>query len=336
MRVHRSVTCWDYHHGQATRILVAGFPPVRGDTMAEKQVNFETSLGWLRKSLCIEPRGHRNMLGAVITEPVRPDSIVGVLFTQPAGYFSMCGDSAFSVACFLVESGIVAVRSGETTIEMDTVAGPVRAELVISDGVCLSATIRNVPSYVVGTLQLELNGTSFSCPLSYGGLTYALVPAAAMGLSSLRFNKLDDQGRRAVLAAGSTALKAAQDAGGPKHSLPPVDLVTLWEPLEDERGVRVANFYAAETMGRTPSGTGLSARLAWEHASGNLRQGEDFIHESGLGLRFVGRVAEECDAGAESAGKSAIVPSITARSYLMGIQQMMFIDDDPFRDGFEL
>jgi proline racemase len=304
--------------------------------MAEKQSNFEENLGWLRRSLLVEPRGHRNMIGAIITEPVRPESMIGVLFTKPDGYFSMCGDSAFSVACYLVESGLISASAGETSIEMDTVAGPVRADLVIGDGVCQSATIRNVPSYVAGTVSVQVDGASIECPVSYGGLTYGLVRASELGLSSLRFSELKEAQRRKVLKAGTSTLAAARAAAVADPSLPPVDLVTLWEPLENELGARVANFYAAETMGRTPSGTGLSARLAWEYESGRLSQGQDFVHESGLGMRFVGRVAEVCDPDAEQDGRRPIIPTITARSYLMGIQQMMFLDDDPFCRGFEL
>jgi proline racemase len=337
MRINRSLTCWDYHHGQATRILVAGFPPIPGSTMLEKQANFEESLSCLRTALLMEPRGHRNMIGAIVTEPVRPESIIGVIFTHPAGYFSMCGDSAFSVTCFLVESGMLGIRSGEVSLEMDTVAGPVRADVVIQDGECISATIQNVESYMLGAVSMEVNGNVVSCPVSYGGLNYALVPAKAVGIPALRFADLDDDQRRGVLNMGSAALRAAQLVTGNGTSLPSVDLVTLYEPLEGDRGVRVANFYAPGTMGRTPSGTGLSARLAWEYASGNLAIGEDFVHESVLGMRFVGRVeAVRERASHESSTQPAVVPSITARSFLMGIQQVMITDDDPFKEGFQL
>jgi proline racemase len=112
-----------------------------------------------------------------------------------------------------------------------------------------------------------------------------------------------------------------------------VDLLTLWEPLPGECGARVANFYAPLTCGRTPSGTGLSARVAVEAAAGRLGEGETFVHESLLGLRFVARVARPAVPRA-GGGPAGVVPAITARSFLMGTAQWVLHAEDPFRHGF--
>jgi proline racemase len=113
----------------------------------------------------------------------------------------------------------------------------------------------------------------------------------------------------------------------------PVDLITLWEPLEGARGARVANFYAPQTCGRTPSGTGLSARVAVEAAAGRLDLGDTYIHESPLGLRFSARVAATGVARA-GGGPPGVVPAVTARSFLMGTAQWVLHAEDPYRHGF--
>jgi proline racemase len=337
MRAERTLTCWDYHHGQATRILVSGFPSIPGKTMAEKQAHFESSWATIRESLLQEPRGHRNLLGAIVTDPVTEGSALGVLFTHPRGYFEMCGDSAFSLAAFLVDSGVVAAVPGEQTVRVDTVAGPIDLNLVVADGECMNSTIRNVPSYSLGTGTLRLQERELTALLAYGGLTYAMIDRSELGLDSLYFPNLDDTARQQVVDAGSAAWAAARHdcttgSGQPVE----VDLVTLFEPLEGDRGVRVANFYAHGTMGRTPSGTGLSARIAWEHAQGTLAPGEEYIHESILGLRFSGRIDSILEEEPAASPGHAVVAAIKARSFLMGVNQVMLKADDPFRDGFEL
>jgi proline racemase len=332
MRSERTVTCWDYHHGQATRILVSGFPSIPGETMAEKESYFERRWGAIRQSLLMEPRGHRNMLGAIVTEPVTEDSILGVLFTHPHGYFEMCGDSAFSLASFVVDSGIVGEASGNQRVLVDTVAGQIALELEIHDGECMSSTIRNVPSYSLGEGTLELATGAVRALLAYGGLTYAMVESADLGIGSLRLDGLEADKRKQLVDAGSSAWLAAREGCRTSEGeVAAIDLVTLYEPLDGVRGVRVANFYGPGTMGRTPSGTGLSARIAWEHAEGNLAPGEEYVHESVLGLRFVGKVESVLEDPRRS-----VVPAVTARSFLMGINQLMLKADDPFRDGFEL
>jgi proline racemase len=333
VRSERTLTCWDYHHGQATRILVSGFPSIPGETMAEKESYFESNWRVIRESLLMEPRGHRNMLGAIVTEPVTDGSILGVLFTHPHGYFEMCGDSAFSLAAFIVDSGIVKATSGDQRVLVDTVAGQIALDLVIRDGECMSSTIRNVPSYSLGEGTLQLGNSEARALLAYGGLTYAMVESSALGLGSLFLPELDAAERKQLVDVGTAAWLAMRE--GCKTSqgeTVPIDLVTIYQPLEGAGGVRVANFYGAGTMGRTPSGTGLSARIAWEYAAGNLAPGDEYVHESVLGLRFLGKV-ESTD---EHNSRSSVVPVITARSFLMGINQLMLKADDPFRDGFEL
>jgi proline racemase len=304
--------------------------------MAEKQTLFESRWAPIRQSVLMEPRGHRNMLGAIVTEPVTDGAILGVLFTHPHGYFEMCGDSAFSLASFLVDSGVVEVADGERSVLVDTVAGPISLELVVAGGECMRSTIRNVPSYSLGSGTLQMDGGEIPALLAYGGLVYAMVESSDLGLDSLEFAALEAGGRQKVVAAGSAAWSAAQrgcrSADGEAVS---IDLVTIFEPLGDTAGARVANFYDVGTMGRTPSGTGLSARIAYEYAEGRLAPGDDYVHESVLGLRFQGTIESVLDQDVPGRSPS-VVPAITARSFLMGVNQVLLKDDDPFRDGFEL
>ena len=104
MKAQHVIYTWDYHHGQATRVIVAGLPPLRGGTMAEKQAYFAAHCDYIRSSLMQEPRGHANMLGSALTDPVTSDGDVGLLFLHPRGFFDMCGDSTFSSVAALIDS----------------------------------------------------------------------------------------------------------------------------------------------------------------------------------------------------------------------------------------
>lgn len=328
----RIVTCWDYHHGQATRILVSGHPFVSGRTMAEKQRQFQKEADDLRAALCREPRGHRNMLGAIITEPVTEDAVVGVLFTSPDGYFDMCGDSSISLGGYLADSGLVSPPDGGTgTVEtpIDTVAGRVVLKQKFDNSTLVDTTFRNVPSHLVEVTSLEVPDLgTFSVEVGYGGLTYAFFDAADLGFDSLLLSAMSDADQDRLIRTG-TSLWLAARAGDFSR---PIDLITISETLPDGAGFRVANFYAPGTMGRTPSGTGLSAHVAVEYGAGRLGLGQSIVHESILGLRFGGHCLETAD----SAEQNAVVPEISARSYLMGVQQIHFEEEDPFQSGFQI
>lgn len=334
MRTRRVVTCWDYHHGQATRILVSGHPFVPGATMREKQENFAKEADGLRAALCREPRGHRNMLGAIITDPIEEGSVLGVLFTSPDGYFDMCGDSSISLGGYLADSGLVAKPEGGTgTVEapVDTVAGKVVLRLRFENSELVDTTIRNVASYLVEETRIEVDGLgTLSTELGYGGLTYAFFDAKDVGFSTLLLDNMSAADQSRLIEVGSALWTAGRAAAFKR----PIELVTISERLSDDSGYRVANFYAPGTMGRTPSGTGLSAHIGVDHGMGRLKTGDTLIHESALGLRFTGTCVEE--AAEEQAVGAAMVPEISARSFLMGVQQIYFEEDDPFQGGFQL
>lgn len=275
------------------------------------------------------------MLGAVLTEPATEDGDVGMLFLSPQGYFDMCGDSTFSGVAALIDSGIIPYENpdGAVLIKLDTVAGRVNVHVQLRAGEPHAITFDNVPSFSLGSQPIQVEGIGrVEASIGYGGLLYAFVKADEVGIPSLR-----DLGRDELLDVGTRVWQAAREQTHIRFAnaaeAKPVDLITLWETVSGESGARVANFYAPHTTGRTPSGTGLAARVAIQAAAGRLAQGETFFHESLLGLRFTARVVKEGVARPDG-GAPGVVPSITARSFLMGTCQWVLHPDDPFRSGF--
>ncbi|MCS7051059.1 MAG: proline racemase family protein [Thermomicrobium sp.] len=336
---------WDYHHGQVTRIVVSGCPPLHGRTVREKQTDLATRYDHLRALVCREPRGHRNLLGAFLTEPERPTSHAGVIFVHPGGYFDACGDSTFSVAVALLESGLVprATDDGEQELVLDTVLGPVPVRVRLRQGRVVAVTMSSGPSYALGEAVLETSELGrVPVTLAWGGLLYAFADATALGLEL--GPDLPPSAREHVLEVGTALWQAARErlrADVPGIATDrPVDLVTLVQELATDgtplppgadarpAGARVANFYAPRTMGRTPSGTGTAARVAALVAAGRLALGTSYFHESPVGLRFTARPVRR--------EGSAVHSEISTMSYCMGIATLVLRDDDPFPTGFSL
>lgn len=336
---------WDYHHGQATRIVVAGCPPLRGQTIREKQEDLAKHYDHLRALICREPRGHRNLLGAFLTQPERPTSHAGVIFVHPDGYFDACGDSAFSVAIALVESGLVprTTTDGEQELILDTVLGPLPVRVTVQSGRVVAATMASGPCYALGEATLDVPDLGpVPVTLAWGGLLYAFVQAPVLGV---RLGPdLSPPAREQLLAIGTTLWQAARaqlaaDIPGIGQGRA-VDLVTLVEELDvagkplpaeyegQPAGARVANFYAPRTMGRTPSGTGTAGRVATLVTAGRLPLGGSYFHESPVGLRFSARPIRREGA--------AIHSEISTMSYCMGIATLVLREDDPFPTGFSL
>jgi proline racemase len=333
MRSKRVFHAVDSHtEGMPTRVITGGVGVIPGTTMSERRLHFLEHLDHIRTLLMYEPRGHASMSGAILQPPTRPDADYGVLFIEVSGCLPMCGHGIMGVATVLVETGMVEVTEPVTTIRLDTPAGLVVAEVAVEDGVARRVTIRNVPAFADALDQAaEVPGIGpVTYDMAYGGNFYAILPIERVGLPFDRARKND------ILAAGLAIMAAINEQNRPVHPENPeiggCHHVQFVAPGSDARHSRHAMAIHPGWFDRSPCGTGTSARLAQLHARGELKAGAEFVNESFIGSRFIGRIAEETTV----AGRAAIVPAITGRAWLTGTAQYFLDPDDPFPGGFLL
>jgi trans-L-3-hydroxyproline dehydratase len=97
----------------------------------------------------------------------------------------------------------------------------------------------------------------------------------------------------------------------------------------DSRNVCV---FAEGEVDRSPTGTGVSARVAIERSRGRLSSDGSFVVESIIGTRFAGRIAREL----RWEGYDAVVPEIEGSAWITGRNELLIAPDDPLLDGFIL
>jgi proline racemase len=282
-----------------------------------------------------EPRGHAAMSGAILQPPTRPDADWGVLYIEVSGCLPMCGHGTIGVATVLVETGMVTVTEPVTEIRLDTPAGLVVAEVHVRDGHAESVTLRNVPSFAyeldatvpvpdVGPVRLDV---------AFGGNFYAVVGLDQLGID---FTPADPKVRQRMLDVGLDIMAAVTDHIAPTHPENPAITgchhVYLAAPGSDARHSRHAMAIHPGWFDRSPCGTGTSARMAQLHARGELPLHTDFVNESIIGSRFVGRLLEETTVN----GRPAVLPTVTGRAWITGTAQYMLDPTDPFPRGFLL
>ena len=134
--------------GEPTRIVIGGLDPIPGRSMAEKRMYFITHLDHIRTCLMHEPRGHRDMFGAVILEPAYPGADLGLLFMDGGGYLTMCGHGAIGAVTVALELGLVKRKGGGTKMLLDTPAGVVYARVETSGNNITEISLQNVPSFL--------------------------------------------------------------------------------------------------------------------------------------------------------------------------------------------
>ncbi|MDN5770424.1 MAG: proline racemase family protein, partial [Microlunatus sp.] len=291
MRSRRVLHAVDSHtEGMPTRVIVGGVGAMPGVTMMERRAWFLAHSDDLRTLLMYEPRGHASMSGAILQPSTRPDADWGVLFIEVSGCLPMCGHGTIGVATVLVETQMVPVTEPVTSIRLDTPAGLVIADVAVVDGSARSVTIRNVASYV-DRLDAEVAVPGLGpvgYDLAFGGNFYAMVELAALGLPFDRAQK------GLLLEAGLAIMAAINTTDRPVHVQDPnitgCRHVALIAPGSDGRHSRHAMAIYPGWFDRSPCGTGTSARMAQLHARGELELGADFLNESFIGTRFVGRL----------------------------------------------
>src|SRR6056297_2152080 len=76
--------------GEPLRIITGGLPEIKGDSILEKRRYFADNHDDIRTALMFEPRGHADMYGAVLTEPLTEGADFGTFFMHNEGYSTMC------------------------------------------------------------------------------------------------------------------------------------------------------------------------------------------------------------------------------------------------------
>ncbi len=333
MRSSKLFHAVDSHtEGMPTRVITGGVGVLPGDTMAERRLRFMAERDDLRTLLMCEPRGHASMSGAILQPPTRPDADYGVLYIEVSGCLPMCGHGTIGTATVLVETGMVEVTEPETVIRLDTPAGLVVARVAVADGAATAVTLDNVPSYAHALDQVvEVEGFGpVTYDIAYGGNFYAFVKLADLGLPFERAAK----GR--LLEAGLAIMDAINEQNPVVHpERPDINVchhVYLEAPDSTPLHGRHAMAIHPGWFDRSPCGTGTSARLAQQHARGNIAVGQEIVNESFIGTRFGARILGETTVG----DRPGILPSITGRAWITGTAQYMLDPTDPFPAGFEL
>ena len=326
----RVLTVESHAAGEPLRVITGGLDPVPGSTILEKRRFARERLDGLRRGLVFEPRGHADMYGAIPTEPVTPDGDAGVLFMHNEGWSTMCGHGVIALVTVALEVGLLSERA---VVRLDTPAGRVTARPRREGARVGSVAFENVPSFVV-SLGDRVDVPGFGevrYDLAFGGAFYAFVDAASVGLemTATRFRDLISAGtaiKRAVMASREIRHPVERDLSflyGTIFTGPALG------PGANSRNVCV---FAEGEVDRSPTGTGVSARIAIERARSRLTPGQAFVVESIIGTRFTGRMAREL----KWEGYEAVVPEIEGSAWITGRSELLIAPDDPLAEGFIL
>ncbi|MER9072537.1 proline racemase family protein [Mesorhizobium sp. M0904] len=330
-----TLTVVDMHTGgEPLRIVSGGYPDIPKGTILEKRAYVRDHLDHLRKILMFEPRGHYDMYGALLVEPDLPGADLAVLFMHNEGYSTMCGHAIVALGRYAVDERLVAPREPLTTVNIEAPCGLISAAVEVRDGKAGAVSFESVPAFLFARdRRIELPGYGpVGFDIAYGGAFYALADCRQFGLEFGR-NRVRDFVDAAT--ALTNKLKAELRLSHPDHA----DLAFLYgtiltdgqDAFSDTPTKNICVFAEAE-VDRSPTGSGVTARLAAMHAKGQIEIGRARLFESIAGSRFSGAVARTATAGPHD----AIIARVGGRAYYSGRAEFIVEDDDELGSGFLL
>lgn len=322
--------------GEPLRVILDGFPELMGNNVLEYRRYVKANYDHLRTALMFEPRGHADMYGCILLPPNDKEADFGILFLHNEGYSTMCGHAIIAISTLAAQMGWIDIQEGDNELKIDAPCGRIISYVTMKDGQVDGVRFHCVPSFVVG-LDRTVNVPGLgevTYDLAYGGAFYAYVD---MNKNSFDFDMTPDSYRQliqigmdikhAVMASDSEILHPYEE-----------DLSFLYgtiftgDSINDGVDSRNVCIFAEGEVDRSPTGSGVSGRMAIHHARKDLEMGQSMSIESITGSTFHGSVVREIPFGTFN----AVIPQVEGTAHITGTQTFVIDPNDPMKDGFIL
>ncbi|MCQ9425814.1 proline racemase family protein [Pseudomonas sp. LJDD11] len=332
MRWKKTLQIVDVHcEGEIGKVITGGVLGIPGETMLDKMNYINQVDDSLRRLVIFEPRGCLQMSVNLLLPPTRPEAHAGFIVLQADKAHPMSGSNCICVVTALLELGMVPMQEPQTTVVLDTPAGLVTARAQCEDGRCLSVSLDMVPAFVE-QLDVLIDTEQFGpikADIAFGGVYYALIDVEQTGLS------IAPEHARELAAAGVALREVINRQVRVSHPLIPA--------LNDVAYVMFRNRLDASTyqtcttlppgrVDRSPCGTGSSANLATLAARKLVEIGDQLTSRSTINGEFKIQLLGRTEVG----GRPAVLPRVTGRAWVYGIQQLGVDPNDPLAAGFML
>jgi proline racemase len=316
--------------GEPVRIVVSGYPEIPGATILAKRRHAREHLDRYRKLVMFEPRGHYDMYGVLPVKPDLPGADLAVLFIHNEGYSTMCGHATIALGRWAVDTGRVARSAGETRVAIQCPCGLVEAR-VSDDG---SVKFSSVPAFAFALdAKVEVPGLgAVTLDVGYGGAYYAFLAASRFNLDVKR------SATRDLVDAADKVTRAAKAQMKLDHP-DDADLAFLYGTiLTDGKDAYSAEptanicVFAEREVDRSPTGSGVTARIALQHARKQISVGQERKFESVTGAIFSGKALRETKTGRFD----AVIVEVGGKAHYTGSARFTLEQGDEIGRGFLL
>ena len=321
--------------GEPLRVIVDGFPDIRGENVLACRRFVKENYDYLRTALMFEPRGHADMYGCILLPPNDGSADFGILFMHNEGYSTMCGHAIIAISTLAVEMKWIDVEEGENILKIDAPCGRIISYAKVKNGRVQGVRFHCVPSFVIG-LNRIVNVPGLGevvYDLAYGGAFYAYVDMRknrfAFDLKPDSYQELIKNGmdiKRAVMSGDNSIIHPYEEDLSFLYGT-----IFIGDPLRDSVDSRNVCVFAEGEVDRCPTGSGVSGRMAIHHARNEIGD-QTMSIESITGSVFKGSIVEEVQFGPHE----GVIPQVEGTAHITGQHTFVIDPDDPMKNGFIL
>jgi len=329
----KCITTIDSHtEGEATRLIVNGLENIKGKTMMEKLKWFRSHYDHIRCLLTKEPRGSKEILAAMVTEPVTENAKFGLIYMDGKRYPYLCGHATIGSIVTLAETGFLKLKQGENCVIVDTPSGPIDARVFLQNNTLSAIAINMVPTFVYKTdQQVEIKGFgTIKVDLVCAGGFFAMVDSREISIEPILKNKkfLTDLGMK-IIDAANEQLTVSHPV---RPDVKTIDVTEFYDS-QYENGKAFGKgmvIYGESHADRSPCGTGTAAKLTLLHYYDKIKMNQKYVNYSPLGTSFDAMLIKE-----EKIGHvDGFIVQIKGMAYLTGVHHFIIENNDPFQQGF--
>lgn len=292
--------------GEPFRILVNGLPKrIPGKTLLDKRNYLKDNYDHIRNTLMREPRGHYDMFGGYLLDPVNETADASIIFVNPDGYTDQCGHGMISVITTLIQEGWIdkskyKLKPDLIKVTLETTVGNVETEACWNGRKVEFVRFKNTPIFILYQ--------NIKVPTSLGELTGDIVFNGAFNF----FTEVDEKLLKVCPENASHIMNLGFEIKSYVKSLPNLEIYNQDYPqIKDLHGVDIINVYdkqdqsdesipnqrsclvlGVKQVDRSPCGSGTAGRAGLLYLKGKLDKTNRFVNESLIGSRLRARIVE--------------------------------------------
>ena len=323
--------------GEPLRVIVDGFPELKGQSVLERLSDCKKNHDYLRTALMWEPRGHADMYGCILVPPNDDLGDFGIIFLHNEGYSTMCGHAIIAISTLAVQMKWIDYSEGQNQILIDAPCGRIVSFVEVKNSEVDSVSFHCVPSFVSAYDQsVEVSGIGLvNFDLAYGGAFYAYIDLEknswSLALDGNSYGEIIRFGKDIKQAIMKSGLRVAHPYEAALSFLYGVIFI---DNRTQDQGIDSKNVcvFADGEVDRCPTGSGVSGRMAIHFGRNEIELSEKMKIQSITGSVFEGSVVKEIEYG----GYQAVIPQVKGTAHITGEHQFIIDPKDPMKTGFFL